>query len=81
MIFPDFDAIFVNLPCTYKEQAIFKRNLLFVWPIYTINALVIRILKITNMGSLVVISADSVPSSYLVGITIAPIGTTFGNLQ
>jgi hypothetical protein len=26
-------------------------------------------------------SADSVPSSYLVRITIAPIGTTFGNLQ
>ena len=26
-------------------------------------------------------SADSVPSSYLVRITIAHIGTTFGNLQ
>jgi hypothetical protein len=49
---------------------------LFVWPIYTINALVIRMLKITNMASLVAISADSVPSSYLVRITIAPIGTT-----
>ena len=31
--------------------------------------------------SLVTTSADSVPSSYLVRITIAPIGTTFGNLQ
>ena len=31
--------------------------------------------------SLVATSADSVPSSYLVRITIAPIGTTFGNLQ
>ena len=30
---------------------------------------------------LVPTSADSVPSSYLVRITIAPIGTTFGNLQ
>ena len=30
---------------------------------------------------LVATSADSVPSSYLVRITIAPIGTTFGNLQ
>ena len=29
---------------------------------------------------LVATSADSVPSSYLVRITIAPIGTTFGNL-
>ena len=34
----------------YKEQAIFKRNLLFVWPIYTISALVIRILMITKMA-------------------------------
>ena len=31
--------------------------------------------------ALVATSADSVPSSYLVRITIAPIGTTFGNLQ
>jgi hypothetical protein len=30
--------------------------------------------------TLVATSADSVPSSYLVRITIAPIGTTFGNL-
>ena len=30
---------------------------------------------------LVATSADSVPSSYLVRITIAPIGPTFGNLQ
>jgi hypothetical protein len=30
---------------------------------------------------LVATSADSVPSSYLVRITIAPIGNTFGNLQ
>ena len=33
------------------------------------------------MVSLVATSADSVPSSYLVRIPIAPIGTTFGNLQ
>ena len=33
----------------YKERAIFKRNLLFVWPIYTISALVIRMLKTTKM--------------------------------
>jgi hypothetical protein len=33
------------------------------------------------LTSLVATSADSVPSSYLVRITIAPIGTTFGNLQ
>jgi hypothetical protein len=32
-------------------------------------------------SALVATSADSVPSSYLVRITIAPIGTTFGNLQ
>jgi hypothetical protein len=32
-------------------------------------------------STLVATSADSVPSSYLVRITIAPIGTTFGNLQ
>ena len=32
-------------------------------------------------SSLVATSADSVPSSYHVRITIAPIGTTFGNLQ
>jgi hypothetical protein len=31
--------------------------------------------------TLVATSADSVSSSYLVRITIAPIGTTFGNLQ
>jgi hypothetical protein len=31
--------------------------------------------------SLVATSADSVPSSNLVRITIAPIGTTFRNLQ
>jgi hypothetical protein len=31
--------------------------------------------------ALVATSADSVPSSYLVRITIAPIGTTFGNRQ
>ena len=31
--------------------------------------------------ALVATSADSVPSSYLVRITITPIGTTFGNLQ
>ena len=36
-----------------------------------------------NQGhyALVATSADSVPLSYLVRITIAPIGTTFGNLQ
>ena len=34
-----------------------------------------------SRGTLVATSADSVPSSYLVRITIAPIGTTFGNLQ
>ena len=33
------------------------------------------------MNSLVATSADSVPSSDLVRITIVPIGTTFGNLQ
>ena len=33
------------------------------------------------LGSLVATSVGSVPSSYLVRITIAPIGTTFGNLQ
>ena len=33
------------------------------------------------MYTLVATSADSVPSSNLVRITIAPIGTTFGNLQ
>jgi hypothetical protein len=32
-------------------------------------------------GTLVATSADSVPSSNLVRITIAPIGSTFGNLQ
>jgi hypothetical protein len=32
-------------------------------------------------GPLVATSADSVPSSNLVRITLAPIGTTFGNLQ
>jgi hypothetical protein len=31
--------------------------------------------------TLVATSADSVPSSNLVRITIAPIGTTFGNLK
>ena len=36
----------------YKERAIFKRNLLFVWPIYTISALVIRMLMITKMAYL-----------------------------
>ena len=34
-----------------------------------------------DCSSLVATSADSVPSSYLVRITIAPIGTTFGILQ
>jgi len=34
-----------------------------------------------NFPPLVATSADSVPSSNLVRITIAPIGTTFGNLQ
>jgi hypothetical protein len=34
-----------------------------------------------SFAALVATSADSVPSSYLVRITIAPIGTTFGNLQ
>jgi hypothetical protein len=34
-----------------------------------------------SLRSLVATSADSVPSSYLVRITIAPIGTTFGILQ
>ena len=34
-----------------------------------------------NVATLVATSADSVPSSYLVRITITPIGTTFGNLQ
>ena len=34
-----------------------------------------------SRASLVATSADSVPSSYLVHITIVPIGTTFGNLQ
>ena len=33
------------------------------------------------LGSFVATSADSVPSSYLVCNTIAPIETTFGNLQ
>ena len=36
---------------------------------------------INPLFSLVATSADSVPSSYLVRITIAPTGTTFGNLQ
>jgi hypothetical protein len=34
-----------------------------------------------DFNTLIATSADSVPSSYLVRITIAPIGTTFGNLQ
>jgi hypothetical protein len=34
----------------YKEQAIFKRNLLFVWPIYTISAHVIQMLMTTKMA-------------------------------
>ena len=34
-----------------------------------------------HIKALVATSADSVPSSYLVRITIAPIGTTLGNLQ
>jgi hypothetical protein len=42
VLFSDFDVIFLNLRVWYKEQAISKRNLLFVWPIYTISALVIR---------------------------------------
>ena len=39
------------------------------------------IIPLESSRSLIAISADSVPSSYLVRITIAPIGTTFGNLQ
>jgi hypothetical protein len=38
-------------------------------------------LLLLSSSSLVATSADSVSSSYLVRITIAPIGTTFGNLQ
>jgi hypothetical protein len=34
-----------------------------------------------GVGPLVATSVDSVPSSNLVRITIAPIGTTLGNLQ
>jgi hypothetical protein len=34
----------------YKEQAVFKHNLSFVCPIYTISALVIRMLKTTKMA-------------------------------
>jgi len=41
---------------------------------------ILATLQITSYA-LVATSADSVPSSYLVHITIAPIGTTFGNLQ
>ena len=41
---------------------------------------ILATLQITSYA-LVATSADSVPSSYLVRITIAPIGTTFGNLQ
>jgi hypothetical protein len=33
-----------------QGQAIFKRNLIFVWPIYTISALVIRMPMITKMA-------------------------------
>jgi hypothetical protein len=43
MIYRDFDDIFV-------KQAIFKRNLSFAWPVYTINALVIQMLKTTKMA-------------------------------
>jgi hypothetical protein len=39
------------------------------------------IIPLDSSRSLVAISADSVPSSHLVRITIAPIRTTFGNLQ
>ena len=38
-------------------------------------------LNLCGIVALVATSADSVPSSYLFRITIAPIGTTFGNLQ
>ena len=41
----------------------------------------IDIISCNSIIPLVATSADSVPSSYLVRITIAPIGTTFGNLQ
>ena len=41
----------------------------------------VRTLLSTSIQPLVATSADSVPSSNLVRITIAPIGTTFGNLQ
>ena len=37
--------------------------------------------RMLYLTPLVATSADSVPSSYLVRITIAPIGTTFGNLE
>jgi hypothetical protein len=37
--------------------------------------------RMLYLAPLVATSADSVPSSYIVRITIAPIGTTFGNLQ
>ena len=36
---------------------------------------------INPLFPLVATLADSLPSSYLVRITIAPIGSTFGNLQ
>ena len=41
---------------------------------------ILATLQITSYA-LVASSADSVPSSNLIRITIAPIGTTFGNLQ
>jgi hypothetical protein len=41
----------------------------------------IKQLRLYRIIPLVATSADSVPSSNLVRITIAPIGTTFGNLQ
>ena len=40
-----------------------------------------KIVKTNETCALVATSADSVLSSYLVRITIAPIGTTFGYLQ
>ena len=68
-------------PCTLKHidrnfelgnfaVAILNKNVVYRYPVY-----------VSQMTPLVATSADSVSSSYLVRITIAPIGTTFGNLQ
>jgi hypothetical protein len=53
----------------------YDQSLLRVVVPYTLSNLCQR------LYALVATSADSVPSSNLVRITIAPIGTTFGNLQ